>query len=335
MSALCLVALLLSKPNHNESVALSNMPSRAQFFSTGLVPVHSSTLPKVEECSICTCEYSDAVKISSCGHIFDKACIAKWLNMDAKNTCPLCKCNLFDLSADEYRGPTYNLHIQVREALRASRIAERDALNLIETHGVNIEIISTSMFQRAAAHANHYLADSVRPRPGSLILPPREQAYVNIDGAALISCDAIAAGFLAISNLIPALAAAQGRAYNEQQKLDWELTMTYVWQELRKRNVQRIDVLDFAHVFDTAARAALGRHYSDIDTMEVIFTYAVDGPRNLQREDFHLVLHYLAVLCWTAHCENEAHEKKKAEAEAARRIARRKGQLVTRDCVVM
>ncbi|KZV20939.1 hypothetical protein F511_08853 [Dorcoceras hygrometricum] len=64
-----------------------------------------SDCPK-QECSICLTELEPTSKVNrlSCGHIFHKLCLEKWLNF-WNTTCPLCRNHLMPQETEEYDCP--------------------------------------------------------------------------------------------------------------------------------------------------------------------------------------------------------------------------------------
>ena len=310
------------------------MPTRAQFLSTGLVPIVSSNFAKDDQsCAICSCDFSDAVRLP-CGHKFDGSCISKWLQMDSRNTCPFCKTKLFDLPAREDRGAGNDFRDQVAAAIRTSRVSERDALNVIETYGCDTSTVAVASFQRASAHASHHLGQNNRATPGALYQFPGTAIPVLIDGPAVIRTEKIAASFLAMGNLIPALARAQGRAYTRQQSADWTLSLRHLWYVLRQRNGKRDDVVDLSYKIWIKVQEMLSNFYSDAGTKEFFFQYSVGGPRNLLREDMMLLLDYLTLVFWTIRKEEDAVAEKEADAEVIRRMGG-KWQKPKSRCTVM
>jgi hypothetical protein len=240
--------------------------------------------------------------------------------MDGRNTCPLCKTQLFDLPAEEDRGAGHNLRDQVAAAIRTSQVSERDALNVIETYGCDTSTVAVASFQRATAHASHHLGQYNRATPGALHQFPGTAIAVLIDGPAVIRTEKIAASFLAMGNLIPALAIAQGRAYTRQQSTDWTLSLRHLWYVLHQRNGKREDVVDLSYRIWIKIQEMLSKLYSDAGTIEFFFQYSEDGPRNLLREDIMLLLDYLTLVCWSIRKEEDAVAEKEADAEVIRRM---------------
>ncbi|KAL8093277.1 hypothetical protein AgCh_035242 [Apium graveolens] len=51
-----------------------------------------------EGCSICLQDDEEEVSVLECNHVFHQSCIVKWVR--EKNTCPLCRCKLYDKNAN-------------------------------------------------------------------------------------------------------------------------------------------------------------------------------------------------------------------------------------------
>ena len=287
------------------------MPTRSEFLATGLVPVTLSQQATEDVCSICTDDFSDPVKLE-CGHIFDSACIETWLKMPRRNACPTCRKRLFDLPEHEDPGVAGDRRAQVAAAIRTSRVAEPNALNIVEAYGLDTGRVSTSSFQRATAHAASYLGERHRPA-----LPQ------HVSGLAVIRTDWLNAGFLAMGNLIPALARAEGRAYTQRQSIDWILVLTHLWCLLQSRNGDSCDALIMPAKLRQDLQAKMRTYYSDVEHIEFFFRHEDTRVAAPLSDDLDILLNYLIVCCWTSRREEEAIAAKKAEADAARRRARK------------
>ena len=53
-----------------------------------------------EMCSICREPMAiPTAKISSCGHIYHRSCLEKWIKI--KNNCPMCRCEFHSFKVGE------------------------------------------------------------------------------------------------------------------------------------------------------------------------------------------------------------------------------------------
>ena len=284
----------------------STMPTRAEFLATGLVPATLSNQTVEDVCGICTDDFSDPVKLE-CGHIFDSACIATWLKMPRRNACPTCRKRLFELPEHEDPGVGHDRREQIAAAIRTSQVAEPNALSVVEAYGIDTSNVNTASFQRATAHAASYLGEEHHPG-----LPQ------HVSGPGVIRNGWLNAGFLAMGNLIPGLARAQGRAYARRQSADWILVLTHLWCILQNQNGKRYDALILPTKLRGDVEAQMRRCYRDVDEIDCFFGPLVD--------DLDILLNYLTVCCWTSWREEEAIAAKKAETEAARRRARKEAK---------
>jgi hypothetical protein len=310
------------------------MPSRTKFLAVGLVPVLASASKTGDECSICTCQFSQAVKVSTCGHVFDQECIVKWLQMDGKNACPLCKCELFDLDSGEEYDPSTNRRELISSAFQISRIGELGSLDLINTYGIDSRIIPISSWQRATAQATYYVGQNHRSIVGRFGAVPGSTTEALVIGRVRVRTEKLAPSLLAMGNLVPALASAAGRQYDEQRSMDWSLIMKCIWAVLRSNEGKKMDVAGMAGEIDRHAKKLLSKAISDVNAIEFFIEHEQTGRRNELREDLFLLLNYLAVQCWRIQW-NETASTQQEEAELARRRAQSGGLPMRGACVIM
>ena len=253
--------------------------------------------------------------------------------MKGRNSCPLCKLMFFSLPTDEDATFGAARREQVTAALRASGLTERDANIAVQRYGARTPTISE--MQRAAAHASHYLAQDLRPIAGSRVEESGSSELLSVSGLARISVDYISANFITMSNLIPALAAAQGRAYSQQQAQEWKLLLTHLWTTLKEQDGKKIDALVLAAKLRKELKTRMKKFYSDVDYIDFFFTYSDPTVSNPCFDDLELLLNYITLRCWMAQREEEeANVAKLKEAKTKRREARTEPKKQI-SCVVM
>lgn len=294
------------------------MPNREEFLHTGLVPLINVNINEDDECAICSCDYTDPVKLSSCGHVFDKHCIEQWLSMDGKNICPMCKAKLFDLhQAEDDREPGYERRALINQALRTSRMSEPGAVDFINRYGVSAP--NESRLQRATAHALYYLTQGLSA-DGSIRIQGSDMTGIPlVSGPARFEAELLSAPFIAMANLIPALSAAQGRQYNAQQARDWQLCLTHLWPILKARDGKKIDALVLAATLRRKLREELLSCYSDIDFMDFFFECGDPSVVNHFSIDLDVMMNYLTLRCWIVQRDHEAVAAKKKSLEATKK----------------
>ena len=293
-----------SDTRHIFSFLTAIMPNRAEFLATGLLPVTSSNFAK-ETCSICTLELTEPVK-TLCKHVFDFTCLEKWLTMKGRNTCPTCRKALFALPGDEDYDVGSDRRGHVIAAVRTSRVSDSAALSVIQLFGADLRTVTASAFQKATAHATQYLAQPNRTGPGDLIGPSGTSQPQRVSGRAVIRPQKIIASFLAMANLVPALARAQNRRYTDQQVSDWELAMTFLWHLLQTQDGKKEDVSALPVKLRLDLLDRLMSKYRDAGNIEFFFEYTDPSVENPFFDDLDLLLDYLAVCCWSVRQAEEA-----------------------------
>ena len=254
--------------------------------------------------------------------------------MGGRNACPLCMCELFDLDDDEDNGPSTNRRQLISSAFQMSRIGEPGSLSLINAYGVDPRTISLSSWQRATAQATFYLGHNNRSLVGRLDTVPGSTTEALVTGRVAVRTEKLAPSFLAMGNLVPALASAAGWQYDEQRSMDWSLILKCIWAVLRTKNGKKMDVLGMASEIDRHVQRLLSKSISDVNTIEFFFEYEEPGRRNELRADLFLLLNYLAVQCWRIQWQETATTQQEVDAELARRRAQR-GHLSESSCVIM
>lgn len=294
------------------------MLDRTEFLSTGLVP----TEPTTGDCGICLCDLTEPVKLPCrCGTIFDINCIKKWLSTPRRNTCPICKTELFALPEDEDANAGQDRRALVAEAIRSSQVATPEALERVQKFGVDTTTIPRSQWQRATAHAAHVLGQTYRvPMPSS---------------PAVIRTKVIAANFVAMANLIPAFARAQGRVYDLQEAVDWETVLMALWNILGHRNNKTVDAANLAAKLRAETKDSLEHLFrkDDVHVLAPLFTYSDPSIPNPHYDDLELMLSYLAQCCWRTRREEDELAAKEKENAAVKRRAQ--VQKTKESCAIM
>lgn len=263
------------------------MQTRADFLAHGLSPVPNTTLSALAnedlDCTICTEALSDPVQLP-CSHIFDKACIIHWLDMPGKNTCPFCRRELFSMPFAEPTNPVADRQQLVYRAVREAGLAVDQPRN-IQLFGIPRP--SWSDESRATPAAAQYLIFSSAPHQQDV-------------GPALINLRLLAAHVVAMGNLLPVLAALQGRPYDQRQRVEWAVIIYDLFLILVHRGGVSFDALVLPRLLRSALEASLQRvegidffnadspASADLDTMmsyvtHVSFQHSVDRDRARQQ----------------------------------------------------
>lgn len=187
-------------------------PSRAVFLSTGLVPIPLPSFTTLEDCNICFDALTYPVQ-TPCGHIFCLEHITEWLTRDGKNTCPMCRKELFTLPSDEsLRVPSIRRE-RVAQALRIAGLTPGSEIRLDDFGGEGM-YFSVPQFQRAIAASNMALVQGLH-------LP---------DGAATsISRTHLAPHIVSMGNLLPSWALLSERPYTAEQRATWCRIVAQTW----------------------------------------------------------------------------------------------------------
>ena len=186
---------------------------------------------------------------------------------------------------DEDPGVGEDRRQQISAALRTSGLGEYGATSSLETYGCTFVVAAD--IQRATANACTYLGEY-----------SRSTRFAGISGPASISARDISANFIAMSNLIPAFASAQGRAYTRQELKDWKLVVTHLWALLKARNGKKYDALVMPSKLRKDLKTDLSRFYSDVENIAFFFTYADPSYPNPCFDDLDMLLAYLTRRCY-------------------------------------
>jgi hypothetical protein len=294
------------------------MQTRDSFLATGLVPC----IPREDEedCVICGEPYTDPVKLRPCGHVFDGVCVQKWLMMKSRNTCPLCKIELFTIPKNEDLQVGQPRHELAVVALRNSGLNNTETLTSIEKFGCSPPSIPA--LQRATAHATGFLASA-----------PQTNDARGLSGPAVIRTQSLFASFIAMGNLIPAMAAAQGRPYGRRDSADWKLVVCQLASILAREDGKKFDAMVMAAKLRKELRKQLNGLYSDANYITFMFVYSDPLRPNEPYEDLQALLDYLTLCCWKIQRQEEIDARRlQGQKERARqeRKAGKKG-----GCAVM
>ena len=96
--------------------------------------------PRVHECIICSQELCDDIAALTCGHVFHRSCVVKWLRTPlSRSKCPLCKANI-----NESKG-IISLYFQSRPLLRIDEEVRKN----IEECGNRDELVKMNLLLKA------------------------------------------------------------------------------------------------------------------------------------------------------------------------------------------
>lgn len=269
--------------------------TRTSFLATGLVPVTSPSTSK-EDCPICYEPLTSPVRVSSCNHIFDQSCITIWLAEGAKhNTCPLCKTALFTLPIEETVSPAELRRQQVGQALRISNVVSREPP--FEDYGCREWDVSDLM--RAVGAATRVLGQG------------RTSMVDRVAGPCLIDIASLAPAYVAMANLLPALAEARGQKFSDAEVENWKTACQYLWLEVKIVGDRKADAMVMAAVLKNKTCEALAKRDAPLQAGPMGF---IDGERG---EWFDLLLKYLVLIAWRAQQEKEKKTKKERRGATA------------------
>ncbi|KAK5173468.1 uncharacterized protein LTR77_002149 [Saxophila tyrrhenica] len=280
------------------------MSTRTTFLATGLTPTKTPLPEDVSDCPICASPYTEPVMLP-CKHIFDRPCVEHWLTTHGRNICPMCKCILFTLPANEDLTFGRERRQQVSEALHNSGLSQRDVLSTIDKFGCPPPSIPSP--QRAVAAASNFLSGDTAEHG----VPP--------SSLGIVRAEVLLPRMMAVGNLIPALAAVQERQYDQQDTLDWGLVMVYLGKTLQSLDGKKVNASGFAAKLRKEVEKRLGGCYSDADCISFLFRSADPSVRNRCFEDLQSVLDWMAYHCYCKHLMEEQ--------EAAARHAARPGMV--------
>ena len=271
------------------------MPTRSEFLQTGLVPILSKSTNS-DECAICCSELTDPVQ-TPCNHLFDRACITQWLSGEKHNTCPLCKTVLFDLPPEETMTRAERRRHQVSQALFASNVISRQPP--FDDFGSTRYDVSS--LQRAVAHASYCLNyNQPFPTVGEPIQVDVPGVFYQFAGPCEFELRPLTSALIAMANLLPALAEAQGTPIAGGMDGMWRLVCQDLLGELRGLSGRKMDASVLpAMLKNSTRRAMLKRGQSG---WEAALGFFEDGP---DAEWFDMLVSYVVFRAWLAWVENE------------------------------
>lgn len=244
----------------------------------------SSKAHTKEDCPICYNQYTNPVSLTPCNHIFDHACITTWLAQGQKhNTCPLCKTELFTLPREETLSQAELRREQVGHALRISNLVSREPP--FDDYGC--KKLDPSSLMRAVARATYTLGQD----------GPR--TFERISGPCMIDIKRLAPAFVAMANLVPALAEAREASFSTAEVQAWKIVCQCLWTETRVLGGRKADAMVLAAVLKNKTREALAKREGPSQAGPLSL---IDGERG---EWMDLLLNYLVLTAWRAQQEKE------------------------------
>ncbi|KAK0352217.1 hypothetical protein LTR02_004421 [Friedmanniomyces endolithicus] len=276
------------------SVTNMQLPTRADFFSTSLVP---TTVPADFECPISLDHPTDPVKLP-CGHVFDRSQITTHLTQPHSNRCPLDRSILFSLPTSEVPLlPDRFRQAVVTRAIRAAGLAFDQP-----SHYDSFDFALTPAgMARAVPSAQQYLL--------GLTDAPNEVP----SGPALLSAEFLGPRVVAMGNIIPALAAVNGRPYTVAQWRTWRSMISRLPRALARRDKQVMDAM----VLLTILCGYLNPLGSSAEADE--FFCDEQTPLTIDMDCLLLFIGWSSLGCWG----ERARRRRERRQGAARRLAGR------------
>ena len=275
------------------------LPTRADFLSTGLVP---TTVSPDFESSISLDQPPDPVALP-CGHVFDRAQITTHLTQPRSNRCPLDRSILFSLPAAETPLiPDRTRQARVTQAIRAAGLAFDEPASF---DSFDFTLTPAGM-ARAVPNAQQYLlglADSDSGGPS---------------GPALLSAEYLAPRIVAMGNIIPALAAVNGRPYTVQQWITWRSMISQLPGVFARRDKQVMH----ARVLLMILCGYLNPLGSSAEADE--FFCADQTPLTTDMNHLLLFIGWSSVACWG----ERASRRRGRRQAAAKRLAGRRCEVM-------
>ncbi|KAK1074828.1 hypothetical protein LTR12_002461 [Friedmanniomyces endolithicus] len=275
------------------------LPTRADFLSTALVP---TTVPADFECPISLDHPTSPVKVP-CGHVFDRSQITTHLLQPRSNRCPLDRSVLFSLPAAETPlTPDRTRQALVAQAIRAAGLA----FDQPSTYDSFDFALTSAGMAHAVPSAQQYLlglADSDSHVPS---------------GPALLSAEYLAPRVVAMANIIPALAAVNGRPYTVQQWLTWRSMISQLLGVFARRDKQVMDarvllMVLCGYLFPLGSSAEIQA-----------FFCADEAPLTTDMNHLLLFIGWSSVACWG----ERASRRRGRRQAAAKRLAGRRCEVM-------
>ncbi|KAK0258456.1 hypothetical protein B0A54_06009 [Friedmanniomyces endolithicus] len=276
------------------------LPTRADFLSTALVP---TTVPADFECSIGLEHPTDPVKLP-CGHVFDRQQITTHLLQPRSNRCPLDRSILFSLPAAEAPLiPDRTRQALVTRAIRAAGLAF-DQPATYDSFGFTL---TAAGMAHAVPSAQQYLL--------SLTDAPNEVP----SGPALLRADYLAPRVVAMGNIIPALAAVNGRPYTAAQWATWRSMITQLPGVFARRNGQVMDA--------GVLLMALCGYLNPLGSSAEVEAFFGDGetPLTIDMGCLLLFVGWSSVACWG---EGARRRRERRQARGAKGLAGRRCEVM-------
>ncbi|KAK0263460.1 hypothetical protein B0A54_00819 [Friedmanniomyces endolithicus] len=275
------------------------LPTRADFFSTSLVP---TTVPADFECPISLDHPTDPVKLP-CGHVFDRSQITTHLTQPHSNRCPLDRSILFSLPTSEVPLlPDRFRQAVVTRAIRAAGLAFDQP-----SHYDSFDFALTPAgMARAVPSAQQYLL--------GLTDAPNEVP----SGPALLSAEFLGPRVVAMGNIIPALAAVNGRPYTVAQWRTWRSMISRLPRALARRDKQVMDAM----VLLTILCGYLNPLGSSAEADE--FFCDEQTPLTIDMDCLLLFIGWSSLGCWG----ERARRRRERRQGAARRLAGRHCEVI-------
>lgn len=281
--------------------------AQADFVATGLVPVPITTpSQEQDDCPICVCPLTTPVK-TPCNHVYDRDCIETWLGAK-HNTCPLCKTVLFHAQQQQQqRSHRSARQQQISTALQTSNVLSREPpfANFGSTE------YNLSSLQRSVAQASFALGRGRAPVAGEWVQVEAPGVLVRVVGPCVIDVQTLSPALIAMANLLPALAHAEGRGFDAATKSGWEVVCRALWLEITAMTGRKIDAMVLPSMLKMKTRDAVEKQQRGGAAMSFFEMTGSNG------ECFDTLLNFLAFRAWETQQESE---KREAAAREARRL---------------
>ena len=286
-------------------------------------------MPSTGECVICLSSLRDPSTLS-CGHIFDKKCIERWLSTPGRDTCPLC--NLVHITSataasiqqltPEIASQWPRTHVYLNyasdyDARKPYRLEVLDSKNLPQV----------PRYRGTAEHSRSFLS-SRRNGKGGAVYTSEDKALIDIRN--------LEAQFLMMGNLIPKTFASR---YGSESFDDWKATLSTLWAVLKQRDGQKLKARGLAgelykkvynsiKIYPRQDDTGNGVYNVERELMAPFFNHDSTSCKSETASDFDLLLDYVVHAFVEAYKFKKALTEREKQAEAERKAEKQRSSKV-------